>query len=237
MQLPRIIPPTRADRLHKREGLTLSAVNGSAIATYGQRSLTLNLGLCHKFHWIFVIANISYPLLGADFLHHFGLLVDMAHGKLIHTGTHFSIHGIVTEGTPLHPQSQLQLHKCTHPYSQNFRTSPGFIMIKTPLSSITLCIILVQPARRSPPVFDVSPQKNFKSLVRSSNTCWSWGSYDPLIAPGPLHCTWCPRSPREIGDCVVTTQPSTVLPHQTDILFPIFRIFQPPSMEPRFSQQ
>ena len=60
-----IIPPTCSDRLRKRESFTLSAVNGSAIATYGQRSLTLNLGLRRTFHWIFVIADVSKPLLGA----------------------------------------------------------------------------------------------------------------------------------------------------------------------------
>ena len=99
-----IIPPTCSDRhLRKQESLTLSAVNDSAIATYGQRSLTLNLGFRHTFRWIFVIADVTKPLLGADFLYHFGLLVDMAHGKLVDSGTHLSIHGIVTEGTPPSP--------------------------------------------------------------------------------------------------------------------------------------
>ena len=51
-----IILPTRSDRRHKRESFTLSAVNGSTIATYGQHSLTLNLGLCPTFCWIFITA-------------------------------------------------------------------------------------------------------------------------------------------------------------------------------------
>ena len=54
-----IIPPTRSDRLRKRESLTLSAVSGTAIATYGQCSLTLNLGLRRTFRWIFVIADTA----------------------------------------------------------------------------------------------------------------------------------------------------------------------------------
>ena len=44
-----VLPPTRTDRLRKQEGFTLSAVNGTAIATYGTRSLTLNLGLRRTF--------------------------------------------------------------------------------------------------------------------------------------------------------------------------------------------
>ena len=95
-----VLPPTRSNRLRKQEGYTLSTVNGSAIATYGTRLLTLNLGLRRTFRWIFIIADVSKPLLGADFLHHFGLLVDIAHGKLVDTNTHLSIHGILAEDTP-----------------------------------------------------------------------------------------------------------------------------------------
>lgn len=78
-----VLPPTTADRLQKRVGFTLSAVNGTSIATYGTRSLTLNIGLRRTFRWIFIIADVHKPLLGADFLHHFGLLVDVANGKLV----------------------------------------------------------------------------------------------------------------------------------------------------------
>lgn len=96
-----VLPPTRADHLHKQEGFTLSAVNSTAIATYGTRSLTLNISLRRTFQWIFVVANISKPILGADFLHHFGILFDIAHGKLVDTNTHLSVHGVLTEDSPL----------------------------------------------------------------------------------------------------------------------------------------
>ena len=95
-----VIPPTYSDRLRKQEGFTLSEVNGTAIPTFGTRSLTLNLGLRRTFRWIFIIADVSKPLLGADFLHQFGLLVDIAHGKLVDANTHLSVHGILVEDTP-----------------------------------------------------------------------------------------------------------------------------------------
>ena len=57
-----VLLPTSSDCLCK-QGLTLSAVNGSAIATYGTHTLTLNLGLRRTFCWIFVIADVSKPLL------------------------------------------------------------------------------------------------------------------------------------------------------------------------------
>ncbi len=40
-----VVPPTQADRFRKQAGFSLSAINGSAIATFGTHSLTLNLGL------------------------------------------------------------------------------------------------------------------------------------------------------------------------------------------------
>ncbi|KYM98352.1 hypothetical protein ALC62_10938 [Cyphomyrmex costatus] len=53
------------------------------INTYGFKWLTLNLGLKRTFSWKFCIADVSNPILGADFLSHFGLLIDMKHKRLI----------------------------------------------------------------------------------------------------------------------------------------------------------
>ena len=47
-----VLPPTRADRLRKQDSFSLAAVNGTPIATFGTRSLALNLGLCRTFRWI-----------------------------------------------------------------------------------------------------------------------------------------------------------------------------------------
>lgn len=55
----------------------LNAANQTPIPTYGQILLTLNLDLRREFQWVFVIAGIPNPILGADFLHHFKLLVDI----------------------------------------------------------------------------------------------------------------------------------------------------------------
>ena len=45
--------------------------------------MTLNLGLRRDFVWIFVVADVSKPIIGADFLAHFGLLVDMRNRRLL----------------------------------------------------------------------------------------------------------------------------------------------------------
>ena len=61
-----VIPPSPTERKHRQEHSDLQAVNGTPIATYGSRSLTLDLGLQRTFRWVFVIADIQSPMLGAD---------------------------------------------------------------------------------------------------------------------------------------------------------------------------
>ena len=79
------------------------AVNETPIRTYAKRSLNLNLGLRREFSWIFIVADVHKPILGADFLRHFGLLVDMAQHRLIDTTTHLLVLGIIsTEFSPNH---------------------------------------------------------------------------------------------------------------------------------------
>ena len=73
-----VVTPTAADRKYRQE-LTLQVANSTPIITYGSRSLTLDLGLRRTFRWIF---DVTIPILGADFLCHFVLVVDMGNHSL-----------------------------------------------------------------------------------------------------------------------------------------------------------
>ena len=55
-----------------------------------QASLTLDFGLNRSFRWIFIIADLPYPILGADLLDHFNPLVDVKRQKLVHNFTSLS---------------------------------------------------------------------------------------------------------------------------------------------------
>ena len=81
-----VVPSTY--RNHTPDKLTLTAVNATSISTYGKQSLTLNLGLRRSFPWLFIVADVQKPIIGADFLKHFGLLVDMKQHRLIDTAIH-----------------------------------------------------------------------------------------------------------------------------------------------------
>ena len=77
-----VLPATAADR-RQTPGPTLKAANGTLIATFGRRSCTLDLGLTQPFQWTFVIADVTYPILGADFFRDKGLLIDLKRQRLV----------------------------------------------------------------------------------------------------------------------------------------------------------
>ena len=81
-----VIPATFMDKQYKPPSKPLTAANGSYIATYGSRKLQFRLD-GELYEWQFIVADVERPLLGADFLRHAGLLVNVSTGKLINPNT------------------------------------------------------------------------------------------------------------------------------------------------------
>ena len=105
-----VIPPSQAERKHKQEEYTLQAVNHTAIPTFGNRSLTLDIGLRRTFRWIFVIADLKNPILGADFLRHYSLMVDVKRNKLLDSLTQLEIQGVTAQASSPSPTIGPQQH-------------------------------------------------------------------------------------------------------------------------------
>ncbi|KAI5755581.1 hypothetical protein M8J77_018107 [Diaphorina citri] len=78
-----VIPPTFVEKKNISPDRFLYAANGSRIATFGKRLLEINFTLDRKFQYPFTVAQVSGPIIGADFLRHFGLLVDLRNKCLI----------------------------------------------------------------------------------------------------------------------------------------------------------
>ena len=96
-----VIPPSVSDRNHRKSNLTLQAVNNTSITTYGNRLLTLNIGLRRTFQWVFIIADVKTPIIGTDFLRHYSLLVDVERNRLVDNITQLRVQGIsVQESSP-----------------------------------------------------------------------------------------------------------------------------------------
>ena len=82
-----ILPASWVNRLKlclNPSPLNLSSVDGRPLRVFGECPLSLRSKQLRRiFFWIFVIADVREPLLGADFLSHFALLVDCKHARVI----------------------------------------------------------------------------------------------------------------------------------------------------------
>ncbi|GFT24728.1 transposon Tf2-9 polyprotein [Trichonephila clavipes] len=71
-----VIPPSPTMNKSPQSNF-LFAANNTKILAYGMVRKELNLGLRRPFIWTFIIADVSSPIIGADFLKHFNLLIDL----------------------------------------------------------------------------------------------------------------------------------------------------------------
>ena len=84
-----LFPATALDKtrpLPRTPNIKLIAANGSNIPMYGTRTISIQAS-GRSFTWDFILADVKTPLLGADFLGHHGLLVDVANRKLLDVDT------------------------------------------------------------------------------------------------------------------------------------------------------
>ncbi|GFX72666.1 retrovirus-related Pol polyprotein from transposon opus [Trichonephila clavipes] len=116
-----VIPPSPTMNKSPQSNFSLFAANNTKIPTYGMVRKELNLGLRRPFIWTFIIADVSSPIIGADFLKHFNLLIDLkkkdanisfknilseypdlSNPSLISkSASHGTVHHIITTGPPV----------------------------------------------------------------------------------------------------------------------------------------
>ncbi|CAI2737064.1 unnamed protein product [Dicrocoelium dendriticum] len=168
-----VIPPQPTDTLPPGNFYELTAANGTKIRTFGQRLLTLNLGLRREYPWIFLIADVRQPILGADFLTHFNLLVDLKNRSLQDGITKLSVCGepiICSQSVPL-------LLSTLHPtsYSSILRDFPNLLKPNfhqaNPKHSVTHRIetrgnpVFARP-RRMPPERLLIAKREFQHMLQ-----------------------------------------------------------------------
>ena len=74
-------PPGDINTINHPSSSDLVAANGTSIRTYGEQ---VNIRLSGQaYTWTFIIADVRHPLLGADFLSHYSLMVDVARNRLL----------------------------------------------------------------------------------------------------------------------------------------------------------
>lgn len=77
----------------RADAYQLFAANGSTIKTYGTVTLQPELGMRRPFPWRFIIADVTQPIIGADFLSYYYLLPDMRNKRLVDGTTGLTLKG------------------------------------------------------------------------------------------------------------------------------------------------
>ncbi|UYV83501.1 hypothetical protein LAZ67_23001249 [Cordylochernes scorpioides] len=175
-----IPPPVKNVRPSHRQ---LFAANGSIIHTYGERHLELDLGLGRLFRWPFIIADVGVSIIGADFLRHYGLTVDLRNHRLSDPVS--SLHSI-GQVSPS-PAVSIHLTIANSPYSRILRQFPELTsqnLVKSPpRHSVTHHIVTKGPPiaakpRRLPTDKLAAAKKEIafmmeKGICRPSKSPWA----------------------------------------------------------------
>ena len=72
-----VLPKSCANGISGADSFPLVAANNSTINTYGNCKRVVDVGLKRKYPWTFIVADVQQPIIGADFLIHYNLLVDL----------------------------------------------------------------------------------------------------------------------------------------------------------------
>lgn len=78
-----VIPLSLAETVNNQVAYVVVAANGEEIRVHGTKIITFDLGFNIVFNWNVIVADVAYPMIGADFLKHFHLIPDLTKRLLI----------------------------------------------------------------------------------------------------------------------------------------------------------
>ena len=194
-----VVPASRMDRQKPKSILSLKAANGSEISVFGTKTLKIDIGLKRKFSWTFTVADVSRPILGADFLSHYDILVDLKAKRVIDKLHHASACGrlsYVTFPTITAVKSSLKLNNLLREFSDVFdETKKQSCKILKGIEHVieTTGSPVAAKVRRLHPSKLAAAKAEFDYLIRQgicqpSKSCWS----SPLHMVRKANGSWRP---------------------------------------------
>ncbi|GBN09929.1 hypothetical protein AVEN_118085-1 [Araneus ventricosus] len=178
--------PKKLTNFKAKQDLELYAANGSRISTYGTIKLELDFGLRRSFIWSFLVADVSDPIIGADFLERFELLIDVRNRRLLDGRTALFVKGTLKKTKSLGltlVANNSPFHSILLKYPNLFSTN---LDPNTNKSTVTHCIEtkgspVHARARRLNPEKLTFLEKEFNDLMRQGIIRPSKSSYSSPI--------------------------------------------------------
>ena len=199
-----VLPATGLEKRAKQLGPALLVANGSSIRTYSTRTLSLVFAR-NTYTREFTIAEVSRPLLGADFFRSSSLLVDLGGKRLVDAATYHSVP--LDQTTCAYPMPHLDsLSGSANRYDKLLTdfpdiTTPNFIQSQNKHGVEHFIPPIVPPiharARRLPPDKLAATKAELKEWKR-------WASYIDRPARGHHRSRWCRNLPGVGGRAEIT---------------------------------
>lgn len=169
------------------DSFILFAANGTTIKTFGEKTLELDLQLRRNFKWTFVTADVNQAILGADFLTHFQLQVDLHKKKLIDNITSLKITGSIKKIE----KCSMQTIDFNHKYADLLKKYPNITKPFSPKLEVKHNV-LHYIETNGPPIFSRPrplPPKKYKAAKKYFEDLMDSGIVRPSKSPwaSPLH--------------------------------------------------